>query len=63
MLKNVISQGNFAIWPSISLVIFTLTFLGILLWIYRKNAAKHYHDMANMILDDDCKQPETKNGR
>ncbi len=63
MLKNVISQGNFAIWPSISVVIFTLTFIGILIWISRKKAGKHYDYMANMLLDDDSKQPETRHGR
>ncbi len=63
MLKNLISQGNFAIWPEIATVIFAVTFLGILVWVFRKKTSGHYRYMANMILDEQDKQPETEHGR
>ena len=52
MLKQVISQGGFAFWPQLSLVIFTLTFLAILVWVSRKKASQHYQDMANLAIED-----------
>ena len=53
MLKTLISQGyNWAIWPQISLVIFTLTFVGILFWVTRKKSADHYRYMADLAIDD-----------
>ena len=62
MLKNVISQGDFAVWPQAAAVIFTLTFLAILAWTYRKGARGHYASMAEMALDDPNTQ-EQKHGR
>lgn len=52
MLKELISQGNFAIWPQISLMMFFLTFAGVLIWVWRKGSDNHYRYMAGMILDD-----------
>ena len=53
MLKTLISQGhNWAIWPQISLVIFTLTFAGILFYVYRKKSADHYDYMANLATEE-----------
>lgn len=60
MLKTLISQGNWAIWPQISLVIFTLTFVGILLYATRRKAADHYRYMANLTMDE---TGEAKDGR
>ena len=58
MLKNVISQGDFHLWPQISLVLFVLTFSLIMAWIFRRGSKEHYHTMANMISDDQV--PTTK---
>ncbi|CAM2067239.1 Cbb3-type cytochrome c oxidase subunit 3 [Sulfidibacter corallicola] len=63
MLKQIISQGNFEFWPQLSLVMFLVTFAGILFWVYRKNSGKHYDDMANMILEDDGPETEANHGR
>ena len=52
MLKNVISQGDFALWPSISTVLFLATFLAILVWVYRPHGRRHYEDMANLAVED-----------
>ncbi len=62
MLKNIISQGNFAIWPQISLVLFLLCFTGVLIWVYRRNAGKHYDDMANIVFDESGPHTEDTHG-
>lgn len=60
MLKNVISQGEFHIWPQISLVLFVLTFVCIMAWIFRRGSKEHYHTMANMISDDPMSKTSTE---
>jgi len=55
MLKQVISQGDFAIWPQLSLVVFTLTFIFIFLRVYRKKANPHYEQMARLAIEDSTK--------
>lgn len=52
MLKNVISQGDFAIWPILSTLVFFGTFLAILVWVYRPKGRKHYDHMAQLAMDD-----------
>lgn len=52
MLKELISQGNFAIWPQISLVLFFATFTAVLLWTRRRGADTHYRYMAGLTLED-----------
>lgn len=52
MLKNVISVGNFAIWPQIGLLLFLFSFIGILIWVRRKNSTKHYQYMAGLAIND-----------
>lgn len=36
----------------IALVLFFCTFLGIVLWTFRKSARGHYEEMANLPLDE-----------
>lgn len=52
MLKNVISQGNWELFPSIALVIFAVTFAAILYVTTRPKTADHYRSMADLALDD-----------
>lgn len=62
MLKNVISQGNFAIWPQISLVIFLLTFVAILCWVLAGKRKNHYDYMASLTLEEETPVAEKSNG-
>ncbi len=59
MLKQVISQGDFAIWPQLSLLVFTFTFLFILWRTYRKKVNPHYEQMARLAVEDT--HPEQRN--
>jgi len=52
MLKNVISQGDFALYPSLAVVIFAVTFAFILFKTTRRKTADHYRSMAALALDD-----------
>ena len=63
MLKTIISQGDFAIWPEISLIIFCLTFLAILIWVNRKNSGKHYRYMADLVCDEQGARAEEQHDR
>ena len=36
----------------VALVLFFVTFLGVLLWTFRKSAREHYKDMAKLPLDE-----------
>jgi cbb3-type cytochrome oxidase subunit 3 len=36
----------------VALVLFFLTFVGIVVWALRKSARKHYEDMARLPLDE-----------
>jgi hypothetical protein len=53
MLKDVISQGDYALYPSVAVLIFALTFAFILYKTTRPKAADHYRSMASLALDDD----------
>lgn len=55
MLKNLISQGDFALWPQISLVLFLAVFSAILVWTFRIGSKRHYEAMGNLVLEDDPK--------
>lgn len=48
MLKNIISQGDYALWSQIALVIFFLTFVGILCWAFSKKSGAHFKYMAQL---------------
>ena len=52
MLKNVISQGDWALWPQLAMGVFTLTFIGILIYTVRRKAKDHYETMARMALEE-----------
>ncbi len=53
MLKHVISQGDFAFWPQLSLVIFCVTFIAILAVTLRRGAKPHFEYMADLVLQDE----------
>lgn len=46
MLKNIISQGNYAVWSQIALVLFFMTFVGILCWVFNRKTKDHFQYMS-----------------
>lgn len=56
MLKNIISQGNYALWSQIALVLFFLTFLCILLWAFSQKTRSHFQYMAQLTEDQTSSQ-------
>ncbi|MDJ0835136.1 MAG: cbb3-type cytochrome c oxidase subunit 3 [Acidobacteriota bacterium] len=56
MLKNVISQGDWVLWPQLALGVFTLTFIAVVIWTARRKATDHYETMARMALEDTREQ-------
>lgn len=48
MLKNIISQGDYALWSQIALVLFFLTFTCILCWAFSRKAQDHFKYMAQL---------------
>ena len=63
MLKHLISQGDWAVWPQISTVIFAVTFAGILLYVTRGKSRQHYDYMAGLVLDEGGVTEEDGHGR
>ena len=55
-MKNVISQGDFAFWPQLSLIIFLVTFIAIIAWAYRRKARHHYDTMAKLVMEDQTRE-------
>jgi len=59
MLKNIISQGNYAIWSQVALVLFFVTFVGILCWVLNRKALPHFQYMSQLPNENDgCDQGE-----
>lgn len=52
MLRLVMEGSGLSLWPAISLVVFMLTTLAVLYWIYRPGSADFYRRLGMMILDD-----------
>lgn len=52
MLRLVMESAGLSLWPAISLVVFMLTTLAVLYWIYRPGSADFYRRLGTMVLDD-----------
>jgi len=61
MLRDLISNSDFTIWPEISVVMFLAAFVGIFLWTYRRKAVKHYERMGRLALEDGQRAGEAGN--
>jgi|GEM_PF-1875554 len=52
MLRLVMEGADLSLWPAISLVVFMLTTLAVLYWIYRPGSADFYRHLASMVFED-----------
>jgi hypothetical protein len=52
MLRLVMEGSGLSLWPAISLVVFVLTSLAVLYWIYRPGSADFYRRLGGLALDD-----------
>ncbi len=60
MLRDLVSRSDFTMMPEISVAMFIVAFVGILVWTYRRNAARHYDRMGRMALEDGQANGETR---
>ena len=53
LIKLTLLNGDFAIFQTIALVLFTMTMLGAILWVYRPGSKSYYKHVSENILDGD----------
>ena len=53
LIKLTLLNGDFAIFQTIALVLFTMTMLGAILWVYRPGSKSYYKYVSENILDGD----------
>jgi len=52
MKQIVLANINSPLLPMLGLALFIALFVGILLWIYRKDSNEHYKTMENLPMND-----------
>lgn len=50
VFKATLLSGDFGVWPTISLVIFTLVMLGVIGWVLRPGTKEYYRDICRDML-------------
>lgn len=50
VFKTTLLSGDFGLWPTISLVIFTLVMLGVMVWIWRPGSKEYYRHISRDML-------------
>ncbi|MAE73479.1 MAG: CcoQ/FixQ family Cbb3-type cytochrome c oxidase assembly chaperone [Bdellovibrionaceae bacterium] len=63
MKKEALSQFGHPDLFLFSFLLFFFCFLGLVLWVYRKNTKGHYNYMAHIPLEDDLNVLEANNER
>jgi len=51
MIREALSHLHWTTLPVVSMMMFFIVFLGVLVWVYRKDSTKVYHEMENLPLD------------
>lgn len=52
MMRIVMENAGLSFWPALSLVIFFVTTLGILIWIFRPGSSEFYRKLGRKPLED-----------
>lgn len=53
MIREVMEAANLVIWPMITLVLFFVSMLAMLLWVWRKDSEKVYGHLSQLVLEED----------
>lgn len=53
MIREVMQEANLVIWPMITLVLFFVSMLIMLLWVYRKGSNRVYDNLSQLVLEED----------
>lgn len=56
MKREAFSRLPETIWPTVGLILFLVTFIGILVWVWRRSSKSHYQRMSKLPLDE-TKEP------
>lgn len=51
-MRIVMENAGLSFWPALSLVIFFVTTLGVLVWIYRPGSREFYSKLGGLALED-----------
>lgn len=53
MIREVMQEANLVVWPMITLVLFFVSMLVMLLWVWRKGSEEVYEDLSQLVLEED----------
>jgi cbb3-type cytochrome oxidase subunit 3 len=53
MIRLVMERAGLTFWPVFSFVLFLVSSIAILVWLYRPGSAAFYMNLAKLALDDD----------
>jgi len=54
MIREALSHLHWTTLPIISMMMFVGVFLGVLLWVYRRESGKVYHEMEQLPLENNA---------
>lgn len=52
MISQWLSDGDYATWPLVALVVFIVVFVGMLVWIFRPGSKEFYKREARLPLEE-----------
>jgi cbb3-type cytochrome oxidase subunit 3 len=52
MLRLVMENAGLSVWPALSLLIFFITTLGVLFWIFRPGSSEFYRKLGQLALEE-----------
>ena len=58
MIRLVMERAGLTLWPMLSFILFLVSSVVILIWLYRPGSVVFYRDLANLALGND--QPQAR---
>ena len=59
-LHDIVARADLAFWAEAGLIVFFVTFLAILIWVYGIRRPRDYEALRSMPLDDDDAPPRSE---
>ena len=53
VLKQTLIEGDFSLWPTIALIMFSLVMAGVILWVLRPGSKEYYEKISLKMIHGD----------
>lgn len=53
MIRDTLAHLHWSVLPVVSMLMFLSVFVGVLIWVYRKESHRVYQEMGNLPLQED----------